>query len=524
VAYFIITLQGVSMKKLLAIVSVLIFLISCSKNPAGPDSTVAKPFINPSEGTYSTVQEVSISCATSEAEIRYTLDGTEPTELSPLYTEPFDLVSTATVKAKAYRDKMLPSLTATSYYQYQVSNVFIIPMGGTYTAQQTVQIIAVPPEANIYYTTDGTEPNTSSTLYTNALVINRNTNLRAIGSNEGWTPSPMVSVFFTFQVEQPAFSVAQGTYGSSFSLGISTPTVDAEIRYTTDGTDPTESSELYSTPLNITANTQIKARAYKDGWNASTEILGNYYLRVAAPVFNPAPGAFNSDANVEVTIGCATPEAVIHYTLDGSVPTISSAVYTSPIPIEMNTTVKAMAVRTDWNDSIITSGNYYLNVYAPVFNPPGGQYTGYQTISITSQTPDTEIRYTTNHTQPTPTSTLYTEPLVINTSVTFRARAFKQGFVQSPETSSSYLFSYYVATPYFLPAPDQYAEPISVTIACETVGAEIRYTTDGTDPNYSSPIYTEPIPIDSDTTFRARAYYSNWVPSNVEEGAYTFTP
>jgi hypothetical protein len=309
-----------------------------------------------------------------------------------------------------------------------------------------------------------------------------------------------------------------------FSLGISTPTAEAVIRYTTDGTEPSESSMLYTVPLNITANTQIKARAYKDGWNASTVISGDYYLRVASPAFNPPPSSFYSDADVAVTISCATPEAVVYYTIDGSIPTTSSELYVSPVPLEMNTTIKAIAVRTGWNNSNVTSGNYYFTVYAPVFNPSGGQYSGYQTVSMTSQTPGTEIRYTTNHTQPTLESILYTEPMIINTSVTFRAKAFKQGFVQSPETSSSYLFLYNVATPYYLPAPDNYSEPVSVIIACETEGADIRYTTDGSDPNAGSTQYTSPILVDSDITFRAIAYYSNWTPSNIEEGAYTFTP
>lgn len=512
------------MKFLLLIVSVLLVCVSCTDNPSGPTVPVAKPLINPSGGTYSSVQQVRITCSTSGAVIRYTLDGTEPAETSMQYSAPFQLPTPATVKAKAYRDKMLPSLTATATFQYQVANVFIIPMGGTYSSQQTVQIQALPPEAGIYYTTDGTAPDASSTLYAGPMVVNGNMNLKAIGIVEGWAPSPIVSVIFNFQVAQPAFSVTPGTYSNEFSLGISSPTADAVIRYTTDGTEPSETSELYSAPLNISVNTQIKAKAFKDGWNASPVISGDYFLRVASPVLSPPPGSFTSDANVAVTVSCSTPEAVIHYTLDGSVPTVSSAVYSSPIPLQMNTSVKAIAVRTGWNNSNVTSGNYSFNVYAPVFNPPGGQYSGYQFVSITSQTPGAEIRYTTNNTQPTPTSSLYTEPIFVNSSTIFRAKAYKQGFVESPVTSSSYIFSFQAATPYYIPAPDTYNEPISVTIACETAGAVIRYTTDGSDPNGGSQLYTEPILINSDTTFRAIAYYSNWAPSFIEEGAYTISP
>jgi hypothetical protein len=203
------------MKFLLLIVSVLLVCVSCTDNPSGPTVPVAKPLINPSGGTYSSVQQVRITCSTSGAVIRYTLDGTEPAETSMQYSAPFQLPTPATVKAKAYRDKMLPSLTATATFQYQVANVFIIPMGGTYSSQQTVQIQALPPEAGIYYTTDGTAPDASSTLYAGPIVVNGNMNLKAIGIVEGWAPSPIVSVIFNFQVAQPAFSVNPGTYTMS---------------------------------------------------------------------------------------------------------------------------------------------------------------------------------------------------------------------------------------------------------------------------------------------------------------------
>ncbi len=39
-------------------------------------------------------------------------------------------------------------------------------------------------------------------------------------------------------------------------------------------------------------------------------------------------------------------------------------------------------------------------------------------------------------------------------------------------------------------------------------GAEIRYTTDGTEPNAQSTLYTEPISADADTDIRARLYYN----------------
>ncbi|MBQ7251028.1 MAG: chitobiase/beta-hexosaminidase C-terminal domain-containing protein [Kiritimatiellae bacterium] len=56
-------------------------------------------------------QRVVIACATEGAAIRYTLDGSEPDGTSALYTGAFNISATTTVKARAFRDGMLPSGT-----------------------------------------------------------------------------------------------------------------------------------------------------------------------------------------------------------------------------------------------------------------------------------------------------------------------------------------------------------------------------------------------------------------------------
>ena len=55
----------------------------------------------------------AIASATPGATIRYTIDGTEPSEKSALYTAPLQISTTTTIKAKAYRDGYMPSPTMT---------------------------------------------------------------------------------------------------------------------------------------------------------------------------------------------------------------------------------------------------------------------------------------------------------------------------------------------------------------------------------------------------------------------------
>ena len=63
---------------------------------------------------------------------------------------------------------------------------------------------------------------------------------------------------------KPGFSVPSGIYDDSFNLELAIEEPDSEIRYTLDGSVPTNSSMLYTGPLTIAHTTCIRASAFKD--------------------------------------------------------------------------------------------------------------------------------------------------------------------------------------------------------------------------------------------------------------------
>lgn len=66
-------------------------------------------------------------------------------------------------------------------------------------------------------------------------------------------------------------------------------------------------------------------------------------VNAAAPVISPAGGTRFTARPLNVEISCASAGATIHYTLDGTVPTVQSPVYTGPLELYETTTVKALA-------------------------------------------------------------------------------------------------------------------------------------------------------------------------------------
>ncbi len=87
---------------------------------------------------------------------------------------------------------------------------------------------------------------------------------------------------------------------------------------------------------------------------------------VAKPTFSPAAGRYTEAQTV--TISCATEGVAIYYTIDGSTPTASSTRYTSPIVIEETTTLKAIAVNADGEESLVATAKYIIGAISDTKN------------------------------------------------------------------------------------------------------------------------------------------------------------
>lgn len=87
----------------------------------GSTPTAASPAISPNGGTFTGAQQVSLASSTAGAQIRYTLDGSDPSATSTLYSAPFTLASSATVKARAYAAGYNPSAIASAAFTIQTA-------------------------------------------------------------------------------------------------------------------------------------------------------------------------------------------------------------------------------------------------------------------------------------------------------------------------------------------------------------------------------------------------------------------
>jgi len=90
----------------------------------------------------------------------------------------------------------------------------------------------------------------------------------------------------TLQVAIPVFSVLSGSYSSAQTVYIVCLTAGATIYYTLDGTEPTQNKTKYVSGLIISVNTTLKAKAFKDGMDASNIATGVYTISAWTAYFN----------------------------------------------------------------------------------------------------------------------------------------------------------------------------------------------------------------------------------------------
>jgi hypothetical protein len=305
-------------------------------------------------------------------------------------------------------------------------------------------------------------------------------------------------------------------------------------------------------------------------------------VQTAAPVFTPAPGTYSGSVNV--SIASANSGATIRYTTDGSTPTSSTGtIYSAPVTLTVNATIRAIAYQSGMTDSSVTSGSYVItDPNAPIVleaealtysgtgatptlwsdaNTSGGQwieltadgvgdYIEYTVPNVPAGTYEVRMSYKGNpnrgilnlrvdgtlvggsldqysssatypeHSFGTVTLT-GTGNRIIRLTVIGRNTA-SNGYVLSSDLFRLVPTIPQVAAPELSLAGGSYTGPQNVTITTSTSGATIRYTTDGSTPTATTgTVYTGPVAINSSTTLRAAAFKSGSADSTVTSATYT---
>lgn len=247
----------------------LVIKITATNASAPVKETVATPTI---DGTtpFDESTTVTISDATDGATIQYSTDGGENWNT---YSKAFSINETTTVSAKATKDGMNDSETATKTFTKNAAKqqVATPTITGTtpFTTSTEVTITDETEGATILYSTDN---GAKWTQYTSPLTITETTTVTAKATKDGMNDSETASATFTKNsgtvtgtVETPVIS-GETPFTTSTTVTITDATEGATILYSTD---VGYTWNTYTEPFDITESTTVYAKAEKEGWERS---------------------------------------------------------------------------------------------------------------------------------------------------------------------------------------------------------------------------------------------------------------
>ena len=522
------------------------------------------PTFSPAAGTYTSVQNVEISCSTEETTIYYTTDGTTPTSLSTQYTTAISVGENMTIKAIAIKNS-LESTVATAAY------VINLPEDESTSKTWNLSIASYDNDASenkvtwsATYVSMVVEKDKSSTAANNYLGGDANNRT----SSRMYKDSKLTITPTGKQITTIAFAAVSPTYATA--LANSTWTNATAVASGSNVVVTVASTGAVSAVIGATCGFTAVRVAYTD---VDTSIP-------AEPTFSLAAGTYTEAQSV--TLACETQGATIYYTTDSSTPTNASTQYTTAISVGETMTVKAVAIKDDksspvatatytinlpedentaktWNltiasydndasenkvtwsatyvsmvvdkDKSSTAANNYLGGDANnrtssrmykdsklTITPAGKQIT---TITFTATSADyatalANSTWTNAAAEANSTTVVVTAAGIGEVSAAIGATC---GFT-AIRVAYTDIDASIPATPTFSVAAGTYTSAQSVELSCETQGATIYYTLDGSDPDNTKAQYSGAISVEESMTIKAIAI-NDGKSSAVATAAYT---
>ncbi|MCR5014368.1 MAG: chitobiase/beta-hexosaminidase C-terminal domain-containing protein, partial [Bacteroidales bacterium] len=475
----------------------VVYLYKEGEVTPAPMEQVEAPVFSPYAGTFTEAQEVSISCATEGATIYYTLDGTDPTTESTVYSAPITVSETTTIKAMAVKEGMQNSEVVT----------------GTYTIEEAVSVITIAEaralENNEYARVEGVVTFVDGrNIYiqdaTAGIVLYLNNNTVPAELAQG----DMVQGYGKKAVYKGLVELSgiDGTNEAEFSILSSGNELPLAVKTIEEclagGADALQSTRVLIQnavigAINTSGNTPLtqgesSINIYKVP--ALTDVEENDVVNVIAVI-----GYFN---NPQLRVASAA-----------DVTPVSASLVVTPMMLEGFTYEQGegpSATQTFTVSGQYLAENLTLSVeqYYEMSLTPEGDFAA----TLTLPTEDGNLAETTIYVR-------LAADLMMNTYESNVVVVNGEDEV-TVALSGAVTISNAVATPTFTPAAGHYMTAQMVSIECETEGAVIHYTLDGSDPTEDSPVYAEPIEVSTDMVIKAMATKENWMSSLVASATY----
>ena len=253
------------------------------------------------------------------------------------------------------------------------------PAGGAYGSVQSVTLTCNDGSGSgcdkIYYTTDGTIPTTSSSIYSTPILVSETT-LKYFATDLAGNSETIKTQIYTIDTVPPTgtITISSGAaYTTSTNVNLTLSCSDSygcsQMQFSNDSITYS-TPEAYSTtkawalsPGDGTKTVYVKFKDTPGNW--STAYSDTIMLDATPPSTTalPAGGTYNSAQSVTLTCsdGSGSGYDKIYYTTDGTTPTTSSTVYSSPINISATSALKFFATDLAGNSETVKTETYTIS-------------------------------------------------------------------------------------------------------------------------------------------------------------------
>ena len=274
------------------------------------------------------------------------------------------------------------------------------PASGTTFGDEglSVTISCATDGVDIYYTTDGSEPDDESTPYSGSITLTTTTTIKAIAYDINDNTGNVGTATYTYidpnapGSQNNPYTVAQardaidagtgitGVYATGIVSGIvsayDTQYNNISFNFSDDGETTSDQLEAFRCAGNEAADVTVgdivvvygnltlyNNTTYEFAQGCQLVSLTHPGTFVATPTFSPEGGIYTEIQTV--SISCATDGVDLYYTLDGTDPDDESLPYNGPITISETTTIKAVAYDSNDHMSAIATATYTLHLPVP---------------------------------------------------------------------------------------------------------------------------------------------------------------
>lgn len=500
--------------------------ITWEKSGTTPDPQPVKvetPTFSPVAGTYAEAQNVTISCATDGSTIYYTTDGTEPTAASTEYTAAIPVAESMTIKAIAVKADCTDSDVATAEYVINISTGDDTEYD-YYEDVISLESLGLKSSSN----EDSWKTFADKTFVSEAAYAGRvgvgdpdydelklNSSTASIVTTKSGGYIKKITINFNSECNDNNSLVL---YGKDDAYEAYTDAFDADKQGTQIGTwmcgdGRTQSYDIDGKYANIAicGNAQIYVTSIAITWGVPKEAA-------------PASDVITAD-NLDLGSAYATTSAVTY--ASGAAYVANAMKSTSNGEIQMRSSNnnsgivcaksagKVTKVTVYWGQSQTTDRT--VNVY--------GRHTAYYnpTQLYKSDTDTTGVLVgTMTASKGTVTSVTFTDGFEYFGLRSAGSAIYADSIVVEWNGTSEPPMEQ-VETPKFSVEPGTYTAAQSVELSCDTEGAAIYYTVDGSDPSATSTAYTEAIPVSETTTIKAIAVKEGWLDSEIATATYVIS-